>query len=107
MKTLYFINEIRPRRHPLIDEERGLVRSYAMFVHRGNVLSAEIEGLGHVETPPFARRPSSVYVSELFKIKNGKLVGIEVVGTMFPYGIKLGLDDWFFSCRETYIYHFV
>jgi hypothetical protein len=92
-KMFYFITEIRPRRYLLFDEERGLVLCNAMFVHAGDILYAEIEGRGKVNTPPFALRPSSVFVSELFKIQKGIIREIEVVGTMLPYGIRSGWDD--------------
>lgn len=92
LNTFYFITKIQPRRYLVIDEERGLVLCNAMFVHAGNILEAEIPGRGKVKTPAFALRPSNVLVSELFKIKNGKIREIEVVGTMFPYGIKSGWD---------------
>lgn len=89
-KSFYFITKINQRRYNLVDEERGLVLSSAIFVHAGYILEAEIPGYGKVQTPAFALRPSSVIVSELFKVKYGKLQEIEVVGTMFPYGIKSG-----------------
>jgi hypothetical protein len=88
--SFYFITKINQRRYMMVDEERGIVLASAMFVHAGNVLEAEIPGRGKVKTPSFALHPSSVMVSELFKIKNGKIQEIEVVGTMFPYGVKSG-----------------
>jgi hypothetical protein len=92
LKTFYFITKIQPRRYLIVDEERGLVLCHAVFVHAGNILEGNIEGFGKVPTPSFALRPSSVLVSELFKVKNGKIQEIEVVGTMFPYGIKQGWE---------------
>jgi len=40
-----------------------------------------------------ARRPFTVVVSELFKIKNGKIREIEAIMTSLPYGAKSGWDD--------------
>ena len=42
---------------------------------------------------PAARRPFTVAVSELFKIKNGKISQIEAVMTSLPYRAKSGWDD--------------
>jgi hypothetical protein len=78
----YFITKIQPRRYILLDEERGLVLCNCIFVHSGKAIREN--------TPAFALRPSSVVISELFKIKNGKIFEIEVVGTMLPYGVKSG-----------------
>ena len=78
----YFITCIHPRRYVLLDEERGLVLCNCIFVHSGKAIREN--------TPAFALRPSSVVISELFKIKNRKIFEIEVVGTMLPYGIKSG-----------------
>lgn len=91
-KVFYFISRVRPRRHWLFDEERGLIVTNAVIVHDGVVLGSEIPGFGKVETPLFAKRPSSVVVMELFKIKNDKIRAIEVVGTTFPYGIGTGWE---------------
>ena len=91
-EDLLFFTKINPRRYLLFEEERGLVLCNAMFMHAGNILEAEIPGRGKVKTPFFALKPSSVQVSELFKIKNGKIQEIEVVGTTFPYGIKTGWE---------------
>jgi hypothetical protein len=78
----YFITKIHPRRYVLLDEERGLVLCNCIFVHAGKAIREN--------TPAFALRPSSVVISELFKIKKGKIFEIEVVGTMLPYGVKSG-----------------
>jgi hypothetical protein len=78
----YFITRIYPRRYVLLDEERGLVLCNCIFVHTGKAVREN--------TPAFALRPSSVVISELFKIKKGKIFEIEVVGTMLPYGVKSG-----------------
>jgi hypothetical protein len=92
-KSFAYITEIRPRRYTVIDEERGLTLGTFMFHHRGTIKSVEVPGVGKVEMIPAARRPFTVAVSELFKIRNGKIRAIEAIMTSLPYGAKSGWDD--------------
>ena len=92
-KSFVYITEIRPRRYTVIDEERGLTFGTFMFHHAGNIKSVEVPGVGEVEMIPAARRPFTVVVSELFKIKNGKIEAIEANMTSLPYRAKSGWDD--------------
>jgi len=88
-----YISEIKPRRYTVIDEERGITFGTFMFHHAGTVKSVEVPGIGEVEMIPAARRPFTVVVSELFKIKNGKISQIEAIMTSLPYRAKSGWDD--------------
>ena len=92
-KTFAYITSIKPRRFTVIDEERGITFGTFMFHHAGTVKSVEVPGIGTVEMMPIARRPFTVVVSELFKIKNGKIREIEAIMTSLPYGAKSGWDD--------------
>jgi hypothetical protein len=92
-KTFAYITSIKPRRWTVIDEERGITFGTFMFHHTGTVKSVEVPGVGTVEMIPIARRPFTVVVSELFKIKNGKIKEIEAIMTSLPYGAKSGWDD--------------
>jgi hypothetical protein len=92
-KSFAYITEIKPRRYTVIDEECGLTLGTFMFHHTGTVKSVEVPGVGEVEMISAARRPFTVAVSELFKIKNGKIREIEAIMTSLPYGAKSGWDD--------------
>lgn len=92
-KSFVYITEIRPRRYTVIDEERGLTFGTFMFHHAGNVNFAEVPGAGKIEMIPDTRRPFTVAVSELFKIKNGKIEAIEANMISLPYRAKSGWSD--------------
>ncbi len=85
LKTIY---NVRPRRTPVVDVERGLTWGLYCFNHRG---LAEIEMPDGTKQPSYAATPSSMPFADVFKTKNGKLRGILAFGTMLPYGIG---DGW-------------
>ena len=85
LKTIY---NVRPRRTPVVDEERGLTWGLYCFNHRG---LATIQMPDGTTQPSFATTPSSMPFADIFKTKNGKLRGIFAFGTMLPYGIG---DGW-------------
>ena len=77
-----YIEAIRDRRFPVLDEERGLVVCHAVFDHPGNIETVD----GRI---PFGY-PTSVMIAEVFKVKGGLIHHVEAVGTVFPYGIATG-----------------
>ena len=87
-----YISEIRDRRFPILDEEYGLSFAIVFFEHPGNTRSVDVPGLGVLEMSPFALKPSSAMIAELFKIRNGQIHHIEAVLEFLPYGIKSGWD---------------
>jgi hypothetical protein len=90
-KTFAGITNIRPRRYTVIDEERGLTFGTFMFHHNGIIIPGVMTGAKRGRLPPV--RPFTAVISELFKIKNGKIRQIEAVMTSLPYGAKSGWDD--------------
>ncbi len=92
-KSFIYITEIKPRHFTAIDEERGLTFGTFMFHHTGNINFAEIPEAAGLEMMPSARRPFTVVVSELFKIKNGKIMAIEANMISLPYRAKSGWED--------------
>jgi len=76
---IYFVvQSIHSRRYPLVDQERGVVWSNAVFdqgtVHKGTLSDGrpyEFKGFN---------RPSSILVSEAFLIENGKIRRVEMIG---------------------------
>ena len=85
LKTIY---SVRPRRTPLVDEERGITWGLYCFNHRG--LATITLPDGSVQ-PSYATTPSSMPFADMFKTKNGKIRGIFAFGTRLPYGIG---DGW-------------
>jgi hypothetical protein len=87
-----YIEAIRDRRYPVIDEERGLVLGIVAFDHPATMASVNVKGRGAVELPAFTQKPSTALIAELFEVRAGKITGIEAVLDFFPYGMKSGWD---------------
>ncbi|MFC1495597.1 hypothetical protein ACFL6W_09975, partial [Thermodesulfobacteriota bacterium] len=88
-KTGYFrfVTEIR-RRHVLVDEERGMVFSFAALDHAGNIkqvttTDGKTHDIGQLS-------PTTLYGGGLFKIINGEIHRIYTVFFSAPYGMKHG-----------------
>jgi hypothetical protein len=75
---------IHSRRYPVVDEERGIVFAYAMFDMNGTVREITLTSGQKVSMAGF-NRPSGIEVTEAFKIENGLIRGIEMVGGSVPY----------------------
>ncbi|MDR3720590.1 MAG: hypothetical protein P4L00_03255 [Candidatus Acidoferrales bacterium] len=89
---LSYITKIRPRRLIIIDEERGLVFGFPMFVHRGNVRQIKVVGVPGVDTVPMNFGPIDLQAAEIFAIRNGKIHEIEAMGYLLPYNAKTGWE---------------
>jgi hypothetical protein len=85
-----YISRIDHRRFPIVDRSRGVVMSFVMFQHEGNVKEADVPGVGKVPMSPAALRPFSVVIAETFEIKDGKIRDIEADMTKLPYGAGTG-----------------
>ncbi len=90
--VLSYITKIRPRRLIIIDEERGLVFGFPMFVHRGNVRQIKIVGVPGVDTIPMNFGPIDLQAAEIFAIRDGKIHEIEAMGYLLPYNSKTGWE---------------
>jgi hypothetical protein len=89
---LSYISKIRPRRLVIVDQERGLVFSLPMFVHRGNVRQIKIVGVPGVDTIPMNFGPIDLQAAEIFAIRDGKIHEIEALGYLLPYNAKTGWE---------------
>jgi hypothetical protein len=84
------VTDVRERRYPIIDEERGLVFSIAFFDHSGAVESyGRPDGSVQLVTGVF-RRPLTFMLGELFKIVGGEIRQVEVVLLEVPYRMPSG-----------------
>jgi hypothetical protein len=72
-----YIEKVRDRRFPLVDEERGLVWALAVFDIPGTM-------------QPVRREPRSILIGELFKLDAGQIQDIEAVMRNVPLGATAG-----------------
>jgi len=87
-----YINPIRDRRIPVVDEEHGTTFAIVIFDHAGKIKYMDVPGRGRVEMSAGALRPASALMAEVFKIRAGKIEYIEAVLDIFPFGMKSGWD---------------
>jgi hypothetical protein len=85
LKTIY---NVRPRRTPLVDEEKGVTWGVYCFNHRG---LATIKMPDGSIQPSYFTSPNTMPAAEIFKTKNGKIRDIFAYGVILPYGIG---DGW-------------
>ena len=85
---LAIVTNIHQRRYPLVDEERGVVWSNAIFDLGGTVKSIRLTNGQTVDMSAFAGRASSIEATEAFKIENGKIQRIEMIGPSVPYHLN-------------------
>jgi hypothetical protein len=88
-KAFAYINPIRNRRFPLVDEARGLV--WALVIMDIKAAPAVLDANGAVVQP--AREPRSILVRELFKITAGRIRRMDVVMRDLPFGATSGWPD--------------
>lgn len=85
-----FITEVRGRRYPLVDEERGLVLAFLSFDHSGRIKTVQrTDGTIAKVGPPFDT-PYTFLIAELFKIRDGRIAQVEAVLLPTPYAMPSG-----------------
>lgn len=82
----FVVQNIHHRRYPLVDSERGVVWSHAVF-DQGTVNEGTLSDGRHYAFKGF-NRPSSILVSEAFLIESGKIRRVEMVGPSVPYHLN-------------------
>jgi len=86
-RGFYFVvQSIHHRRYPLVDAERGIVWSHAVF-DQGTVNSGVLSDGTPYKYNGFSR-PGSILVTEAFLIENGKIRRVEMVGPSATYHIN-------------------
>ena len=85
-----FITEIRERRYPVVDQERGLVYSLVFFDHAGKVTTVTMTDGTTFTVPPPYDTPFTWMIGELFKIVDGQISRIEAVLVPVPYHMPSG-----------------
>jgi len=83
---LAIVNNVHHRRFPLVDEERGVVWANCTFDMDGTVTQIKLATTGEIaDMSGFAGRASSIHVTEAFRIENGLIRRVEMIGTSVPY----------------------
>ena len=76
-------DELRARRFPLVDLERGIVLAHGFIDHSGRLGEYELTDGTRASSP--VRRPHSYYLAEAFKIRDGAIEQVEAVFHTVPY----------------------
>jgi hypothetical protein len=82
----FVVQSIHNRRYPLVDAERGIVWSHAVF-DQGTVNSGVLSDGRPYKFRGF-NRPSSILVTEAFLIENGKIRRVEMIGPAAFYHLN-------------------
>lgn len=83
------VSDIRERRFPIVDRERGLVYSLAFFDHDGAVATYTTQE-GESEVSSSLRQPFSFMIAEVFQLRDASIDQIEAVLTVVPYKMESG-----------------
>jgi hypothetical protein len=87
---LGYIESIRPRHVPVVDEERGVTWGVYVFNHPGMETITMADG--STRKAMFAGNPNSMPISELFKIKGGKILDIMAIAVRGEYMCGTGWE---------------
>ena len=82
----FVVQAIHGRRYPLVDSERGVVWTHAVF-DQGTVNEGTLSD-GRKYTFRGFNRPSSILVTEAFLIDNGKIRRVEMIGPGVSYHLN-------------------
>ena len=85
-----FITQIRDRRFPIVDEERGLVLALVFFDHGGRMKTQTLADGTVAPVPPDMQVPFTFEIAELFKIDNGAIRRIQALVIPAPYRMRSG-----------------
>ncbi len=83
---LAYIERVRDRRMPLVDEERGLIWALAVLDIPGGTYPAPVGS----RSATVKREPRSILIAELFKVEAGQIHAIETVMRDLPLGAGAG-----------------
>jgi hypothetical protein len=84
----FVVQNIHHRRYPLVDNERGVVWSHAVF-DQGTVNEGVLSDGRKYAFKGF-NRPSSILVNEAFLIESGKIRRVEMIGPSSTYHLNSG-----------------
>ena len=84
----FVVQNIHHRRYPVVDRERGVVWSHAVF-DQGTVNQGTLSDGRKYAFKGF-NRPSSILVTEAFLIESGKIRRVEMIGPSVTYHLNSG-----------------
>lgn len=90
---LHFVWRIRDRRFVAVDQERGLVFSFAFFDHALGKQRTFQTPTGRTVTGG-PTQPWTWELAEMFKVEKGKIRQIEAILDRAPYGMNSGWSNW-------------
>ncbi len=90
---IHFVHRIRDRPNVAVDEERGIVFSFAFFDHPGGDTRTFQTPDGRTVTAGPVQ-PWTWQIAELFKVENGQIRKIEAILARSPYGMNSGWSTW-------------
>jgi len=76
-------DDLRARRFPLVDVERGIVLAYGFIDHSGKLGEYTLTDGTKANSP--VRRPHSYYLAEAFRIRDGAIEQVEADFLTVPY----------------------
>src|SRR5215510_8780457 len=82
----FVVQNIHDRRYPVVDQERGVVWSHAIF-DQGTVNQGVLSDGRPYQFRGF-NRPSSILVTEAFLIESGKIRRVEMIGPGITYHLN-------------------
>lgn len=87
-----YISDIKNRRVPVIDEQKGLAVGFSNLYHDSKLKVMKLKGIPGVESVPSYQGLFNMPAIHFFKIKKGKIYDIEATGLVLPYGTKTGWE---------------
>ncbi|OGT73293.1 MAG: hypothetical protein A3I78_00435 [Gammaproteobacteria bacterium RIFCSPLOWO2_02_FULL_56_15] len=86
------IKKIWPRRVLIVDEQKGVVAAFPLFIHDGTRRTNETEGLPDMPNQSRLAMMLNMVTMESFAIRSGKIMHVEAFPFItFPYGLG---DGW-------------
>ena len=85
-----FISQVRERRFPIMDQQKGLGFGIVFFDHAGVIKDVKMTDGTTLHVPPPFDAPYAFEIFELFKIDGGKIIRVEAILNTVPYGMKAG-----------------
>ncbi len=90
--VMSYITDINRRRLLAVDEEKGLVFAFSIFVHDGEPKVMKIKGVPGITERANAHGPFDLPAAHVFKIRNGRIHEIEAIGYVAGRGVKSGWE---------------
>lgn len=87
-----YISEIRNRRLPVIDEQKGLAVGFSNLYHDSKLETMELKGIPGLKSVPAYQGTFNMPAIHFFKITKGRIYEIEATGLYLPYGTKTGWE---------------